>query len=67
MRYVFTGCGSATLRNIEPAVMDAIRADADLDQSVGNKAGGRGIKLDGIVLAMDANTAACMNPHRSTP
>ena len=40
---------------------------ADAHQPVGTAASGRGIKLGGVMLAMDANTASCMNFQRSTP
>ena len=66
-RYVFTGYENAVSRNIEPTVMDALHVGADVDQPVGTAASGRGIKLGGVMLAMDAKTAACMNFHRSTP
>jgi len=36
-------------------------------QPVGAAASGLGIKLGGVVLAMNAVTASCMNFHRSTP
>ena len=44
--------------------MDALHAGADLHQPVGTAASDRGIKLGGVVLAMDENTASCMNFHR---
>ena len=65
--YVFTGYRQAASRNCKPALMDALHAGADAHQPVGTAAGGRGSKLGGVVLAMDAKTAACMNFHRSTP
>ena len=36
-------------------------------QPVGAAAKGLGTKLGGVVLAMNAVTASCMNFHRSTP
>ena len=66
-QYVFTGYGDAASRNCKPTVMDALDAGAGVHQPVGTAASGRGIKLGGVVLAMDANTASCMNFHRSTP
>ena len=64
--YVFTGYSrDAASRNCKPTVMDALHAG--VHQPVGTAASGRGIKLGGTVLAMDASMAACMNFHRSTP
>ena len=45
----------------------ASRASAGVHQPVGTAASGRGSKLGDVVLAIDANTASCMNFHRSTP
>ena len=64
---VFTGYTDAASGNCKPTVMDALHADADRHQPVGTAASGRGSKLGGVVLAMDENTASCMNFHRSTP
>ena len=64
---MFTGYGDAASRNCKPTVMDALDAGADAHQPVGTAASGRGIKLGAVVLAMDANTASCMNFHKSTP
>ena len=64
--YVFTGYSrDAASRNCKPTVMDALHAG--VHQPVGTAASGRGSKLGGVVLAMDENTASCMNFHRSTP
>ena len=65
--YVFTGYTDATSRNCKPTVMDALHAGAGVHQPVGTAASDRGIKLGGVVLAMDASMASCMNFHRSTP
>ena len=66
-RYMFTGYRNVASPNIKPAVTDALNVGADVDQPVGTAASGRGIKLGGVMLAMDANTASCMNfqsdPH----
>ena len=64
---MFTGYENVASRNIKSAVMDALHVGVDVDQPVGTAASGRGIKLGGVMLAMDAKTAACMNFHRSTP
>ena len=64
---MFTGYGDAASRNCKPTVMDALDAGAGVHQPVGTAASGRGSKLGGVVLAMDAKTAACMNFNRSTP
>ena len=66
-KYVFTGYTDATSRNCKPPVMDALHAGAGVRQPVGTAASGRASKLGGVVLAMDENTASCMNFHRSTP
>ena len=66
--YVFTGYSrDAASRNCKPTVMDALHAGAGVRQPVGTAASGRASKLGGVVLAMDASMAACMNFHRSTP
>ena len=65
--YVFTGYTDAASGNCKPTVMDALHASAGVHQPVGTAASGRGSKLGGVVLAMDENTASCMNFHRSTP
>ena len=66
-RYVFKGYTDAASGNCKPTVMDALHAGAGVHQPVGTAASGRGSKLGGVVLAMDASMAACMNFHRSTP
>ena len=63
--YVFTGYTDAASGNCKPTVMDALHAG--VHQPVGTAASGRGIKLGGTVLAMDASMASYMNFHRSTP
>ena len=65
--YVFTGYTDAASGNCKPTVRDALHAGAGVHQPVGTAASDRGSKLGGVVLAMDENTASCMNFHRSTP
>ena len=53
-----TGC------HLEPAAQLPVERAT---QPVGAAASGLGIKLGGVVLAMNAVTASCMNFHKSTP
>ena len=60
---MFTGYENAVSRNIEPTMMDALHVGADVDQPVSTAASGRGIKLGGVMLAMDAKMQWDGRPH----
>ena len=52
---------------IKPNLSQPEQCCGEVAQPVGAAASGLGIKLGGVVLAMNAVTASCMNFHRSTP